>query len=52
MAILFFLSGGACAGIDVLSQSSTVEVYGDKVDPWMQFLHFCFGLGSSYPHCF
>jgi FHS family Na+ dependent glucose MFS transporter 1 len=46
MAILFFLSGGACAGIDVLSQSSTVEVYGDKVDPWMQFLHFCFGMGA------
>jgi FHS family Na+ dependent glucose MFS transporter 1 len=45
-AVVFFFSAVGCAGIDVLSQSSIVEVHGSKVDPWMQFLHFCFGLGS------
>lgn len=46
MGIIFFFSSLGLSGIDVLSQASIVEVHGDKVDPWMQFLHFCFGLGS------
>lgn len=46
MALLFFISSLGAAAIDVLSQASLVEVHGSKVDPWMQFLHFCFGFGA------
>lgn len=46
LAVNFFISGSGCSTIDVLAQSSIVEVHGEKVDPWMQFLHFCFGLGA------
>lgn len=46
LGVIFFIGSLGFGGIDVLSQASIVEVHGDKVDPWMQFLHFCFGLGS------
>lgn len=46
LGVIFFFSCLGLSGIDVLSQASIVEIHGDKVDPWMQFLHFCFGLGS------
>lgn len=46
MCVIFFFSGLGCSGIEVISQASLVEVHEDKVDPWMQFLHFCFGVGA------
>lgn len=45
-AITFFFSAVGCAGVGVISQLSIVEVHGSRVDPWMQFLHFCFGVGA------
>ena len=52
MGVLFFVSSLGCSGIDVLANASIIEVHGDKVDPWMQFLHFCFGLGSFFSPLF
>lgn len=46
LAILFLVNGIGCSGIDVLSQALTIEVHEEKVDPWMQFLHFCYGVGA------
>lgn len=46
LAVVFLFNGIGCSGIDVLSQALTVEVHEDDVQPWMQFLHFCYGIGA------
>lgn len=52
MGVVFFVSSLGASGIDVVANASIIEVHGDKVDPWMQFLHFCFGLGSFFSPIF
>lgn len=46
LAVVFLFNGIGCSGIDVLSQALTVEVHEEGVQPWMQFLHFCYGIGA------
>lgn len=46
MAVVFLFNGIGCGGIDVLSQALTVEVHEEEVQQWMQFLHFCYGIGA------
>lgn len=46
MAVLFFISGLGYGSYDVTGNTLINMVHGKSVDPWMQALHFGFGLGA------
>jgi len=46
LVLVFFLIGFAGGGIDMGGNILLVWVHGDRVGPWMNALHFCFGLGA------
>lgn len=42
----YVLQGIAFGGIDTIANVLLPELWGKQVQPWLQALHFCFGLGS------
>lgn len=46
LAVVLFALGAAQGGIDVGGNTLVVWVHQDRVAPWMNGLHFCFGIGS------
>ena len=43
---LFWLQGLAFGGIDTMANCVLPELWGSRVQPWMQALHSCFGIGA------
>ena len=43
---LFFIQGFGFGGIDTIGNVFLPELWGDRVQPWMQALHACFGIGA------
>jgi fucose permease len=43
---LFFFQGVGFGGIDVMANCVMPELWGLRVQPWMQALHSCFGVGA------
>lgn len=43
---LFFFQGIGFGGIDVMANCVMPELWGLRVQPWMQALHSCFGVGA------
>jgi hypothetical protein len=43
---MFFLQGIGFGGIDTMGNCGLPEMWGKRVQPWMQAMHSCFGLGG------
>ena len=46
LCCISFLLGFSCAVVEVLANTLITQVNIENVDPWMQALHFSFGLGA------
>lgn len=44
--IMFFIQGIGFGGIDTMGNCGLPEMWGKRVQPWMQAMHSCFGLGG------
>lgn len=42
----FFIQGLGYGGVDTMANCVMPEVWGRRVQPWMQAMHSCFGLGA------
>lgn len=43
---MFFVQGIGFGGIDTMGNCGLPEMWGKRVQPWMQAMHSCFGLGG------
>ena len=47
LSLAFFFMGSGCGNLDVMTNTLIVQVNREYVSPWMQGLHFAFGVGAS-----
>ena len=46
LLIVHFILGFVVGTEDIVGQVLILKIWKEKVNPWMQFLHFCFGIGN------